>query len=237
MRPEGRQNDELRKMTFEPNFIPHAEGSVLVSFGRTRVLCVASVEEKQPQHLTGTQKGWVTAEYGMLPRATQTRNKREAAKGQQTGRTVEIQRLIGRSLRASIDLDLLGPRTVTIDCDVLQADGGTRTASITGGFVALAMACRRLRSQGVIIQDPIKFPVAAISVGILDGQVRLDLEYEEDSRADVDMNVIGTAKGDLVEVQGTAEGHVFSRAQLNELLDMAFKGIREIAAAQVKAIG
>ncbi len=237
MRPEGRQNDELRKMTFEPNFIPHAEGSVLVGFGRTRVLCVASVEEKQPQHLTGTQKGWVTAEYGMLPRATQTRNKREAAKGQQTGRTVEIQRLIGRSLRASIDLDLLGPRTVTIDCDVLQADGGTRTASITGGFVALAMACRRLRSQGVIIQDPIKFPVAAISVGVLDGQVRLDLEYEEDSRADVDMNVIGTAKGDLVEVQGTAEGHVFSRAQLNELLDMAFKGIREIAAAQVKAIG
>lgn len=237
MRPEGRLNDQLRPMGFVPSFIPHAEGSVLVTFGNTRVLCVASVEEKQPQHLSGTQRGWVTAEYGMLPRATQTRNKREAAKGQQTGRTVEIQRLIGRSLRASIDLDLLGPRTVTIDCDVLQADGGTRTASITGGFVALAMACQKLRREGVIVQDPIKFPVAAISVGVVDGQALLDLEYTEDSRAEVDMNVVGTAKGDLVEVQGTAEGRVFGRKRLDELLDLAFKGIREITEAQLKIVG
>ena len=236
MRPEGRLNDQLRQMEFVPNFIPHAEGSVLVRFGSTRVLCVASVEEKQPPHLAGTQRGWVTAEYGMLPRATNTRNKREAAKGQQTGRTVEIQRLIGRSLRASVDLDLLGPRTVTIDCDVLQADGGTRTASITGGFVALAMACQKLRREAVIVQDPIKFPVAAISVGVVDGQALLDLEYTEDSRAEVDMNVVGTSSGDLVEVQGTAEGQVFSRKRLDELLDLAFKGIREITEAQKTAL-
>ena len=179
----------------------------------------------------------VTAEYGMLPRATHTRTKREAAKGQQTGRSAEIQRLIGRSLRAAIDLDLLGPRTITLDCDVLQADGGTRTASISGGFVALAMATRRLRRQGLILQDPVKFPVAAISVGIVDGQPVLDLDYAEDSHAEVDMNVIGTATGALVEVQGTAEGKVFERRDLDRLLDLAFKGIAEITQAQINALG
>ncbi len=237
MRSDNRPADALRPLSFQPNFLPHAEGSVLVQFGHTRVLCAASVEERQPQHLSGTTRGWVTAEYGMLPRATQTRSRREAVRGQQGGRTVEIQRLIGRSLRAAIDLDLLGPRTITIDCDVLEADGGTRTASITGGFVALAMAARRLRRQNAILQDPIRFPVAAISVGIVDGEARLDLDYAEDSHAEVDMNVIGTAAGALVEVQGTAEGKVFERCDLDRLLDLAFKGIREIAAAQIAALG
>ena len=233
----SRPADALRPFSFQPNFLPHAEGSVLVQFGDTRVLCVATVEERQPHHLNGTQRGWVTAEYGMLPRATQTRTKREAAKGQQTGRTIEIQRLIGRSLRAALDLDLLGPRTITIDCDVLQADGGTRTASICGGFVALAMATRRLRRQGLFLQDPVRSPVAAISVGIVDGQHVLDLDYAEDSHAEVDMNVIGTAKGALVEVQGTAEGKVFERRDLDRLLDLAFKGITEITQAQINALG
>ncbi|MDR0965412.1 MAG: ribonuclease PH [Myxococcales bacterium] len=237
MRSDDRLPDALRDLSFQTNFLTHAEGSVLVRFGQTRVLCTASVEERQPQHLSGTTKGWVTAEYGMLPRATHTRTKREAARGQQTGRTIEIQRLIGRSLRAAIDLDLLGPRTITIDCDVLEADGGTRTASITGGFVALALATRKLRSQNVILQDPIRFPVAAISVGIIDGEPRLDLDYAEDSSAEVDMNVIGTATGAIVEVQGTAEGKVFERRELDQLLDLAFKGIREITNAQMAAVG
>lgn len=237
MRSDNRPADALRPLCFQPNFLPHAEGSVLAQFGHTRVLCTASVEERQPQHLSGTARGWVTAEYGMLPRATQTRNKREAARGQQTGRTIEIQRLIGRSLRAAIDLDLIGPRTITIDCDVLEADGGTRTASISGGFVALAMATRKLRRQNAILQDPIRFPVAAISVGIVDGEVRLDLDYAEDSHAEVDMNVIGTATGALVEVQGTAEGKVFERRELDRLLDLAFQGIREITRSQIDALG
>jgi ribonuclease PH len=237
MRSDGRGARDLRPVQFTPGFTRHAEGSVLVEFGETRVLCTASVENKVAPHLYGTNKGWVTAEYGMLPRATHNRCKREAARGQQTGRTIEIQRLIGRSLRAAIDLDLLGPRTVTLDCDVLQADGGTRTAAITGGWVALGLAMRKLRSKGTIVQDPMRFPLAAISVGMLGGGPHLDLNYEEDSTAEVDMNVIGNAAGEIVEVQGTAEGKVFDRATLDAMLDLAFEGIRSLTEAQQKALG
>jgi len=235
-RSYGRGPRDLRPVKLTTGFTKHAEGSVLVEFGDTRVLCTASVDEKVPPHVFGTGKGWVTAEYGMLPRSTHTRTNREAAKGKQTGRTVEIQRLIGRALRASIDLGLLGQRTITLDCDVLQADGGTRTASITGGYVALTLACRKLRAKGVIAQDPMRFPVAAVSVGVVGGEPRLDLDYGEDSGADVDMNVIATAAGELIEVQGTAEGKVFPRKTLDDLLDLALEGIRSIGEIQKKAL-
>jgi ribonuclease PH len=237
MRNDGRGARDLRPVKFVTGFSRHAEGSVLVEFGQTRVLCTATVEEKVAPHLYGTSKGWVTAEYGMLPRSTHSRTKREAAKGKQSGRTVEIQRLIGRSLRAAIDLDLLGPRTITIDCDVLQADGGTRTASITGGWVALGLAVRGLRSRGVIVQNPMRAPIAAISVGMVGGEPHLDLNYEEDSSAEVDMNVVGNAAGELVEVQGTAEGKVFDRATLDRMLDLALEGIGTISAKQLEALG
>lgn len=237
MRNDGRGARDLRTVRFISGFTKHAEGSVLVEFGDTRVLCTATVEEKVAPHLYGTSKGWVTAEYGMLPRSTHTRTKREAAKGKQSGRTVEIQRLIGRSLRASLDLDLLGPRTITLDCDVLQADGGTRTASITGGWVALGLAVRSLRSRGIIVQDPLRVPVAAISVGMVKGEPYLDLNYEEDSSAEVDMNVVGNAAGEFVEVQGTAEGKVFDRATLDRMLDLALEGIRTLSAQQLAALG
>ena len=236
MRSNGRGPRDLRPVKLTTGFTKHAEGSVLAEFGDTRVLCTASVDEKVPPHMLGTGKGWVSAEYGMLPRSTHTRTNREAAKGKQTGRTVEIQRIIGRSLRASIDLGLLGPRSVTLDCDVLQADGGTRTASITGAFVALALATRKLRAKGVIAQDPVRFPVAAVSVGVIKGEPVLDLDYGEDSGADVDMNVIATAAGELIEVQGTAEGKVFPRTTLDALLDLALEGIRAIGEIQKKAL-
>jgi len=235
-RSYGRGPRDLRPVKLTTGFTKHAEGSVLVEFGDTRVLCTASVDEKVPPHVFGTGKGWVTAEYGMLPRSTHTRTNREAAKGKQTGRTVEIQRLIGRALRASIDLGLLGQRTITLDCDVLQADGGTRTASITGGYVALTLACRKLRAKGVIAQDPMRFPGAAVSGGVVGGEPRLDLDYGEDSGADVDMNVIATAAGELIEVQGTAEGKVFPRKTLDDLLDLALEGIRSIGEIQKKAL-
>jgi ribonuclease PH len=236
MRSNGRGLRDLRPVRFTPGFTKHAEGSVLVEFGATRVLCTASVEDRVPPHLLGTGRGWVTAEYGMLPRATHTRGGREAAKGKQTGRTVEIQRLIGRALRASIDLSLLGPRSITLDCDVLQADGGTRTASITGAYVALALAARLLRQRNAIVQDPMRFPVAAVSVGLIGGQPALDLDYEEDSSAEVDMNVVASGTGELIEVQGTAEGKVFSRASLDAMLDLALAGIAQLAALQKQAL-
>jgi ribonuclease PH len=201
------------------------------------VIVTASVEEKVPPHLLGTGKGWVTAEYGMLPRATHTRSAREAAKGKQGGRTMEIQRLIGRALRASVDLSLLGPRTIAIDCDVIQADGGTRTASITGAYVALALAIRKLRAGGKLSKDPLLAPVAAVSVGVVKGEVTLDLDYEEDSSAEVDMNVVANAGGELIEVQGTAEGKPFPRATLDALVSLGLDGIARLVQAQQKALG
>jgi ribonuclease PH len=236
MRSNGRGPGDLRPVRLTPGFTRHAEGSVLVEFGDTRVLCTASVEERVPPHVFGTGKGWVTAEYGMLPRATHTRGAREAAKGKQTGRTVEIQRLIGRALRASIDLALIGQRSITLDCDVLQADGGTRTASITGAYVALALATRHLRRKNVIVQDPMRFPVAAVSVGLVGGEPVLDLDYGEDSAAEVDMNVVANAGGELIEVQGTAEGRVFSRASLDAMLDLALTGIARLSELQKQAL-
>jgi ribonuclease PH len=214
----------------------HAEGSVLIEFGNTKVLCTASVEEKVPPHKKGSGEGWVTAEYGMLPRATHTRSSREAAKGKQSGRTQEIQRLIGRSLRAVFDLKALGERTISLDCDVLQADGGTRTASITGAFVAAQDAVNKLLAEGKITASPIKGPVAAISVGILDGQPLLDLEYVEDSVCDTDMNVVMTGAGHYVEVQGTAEGVAFTRSEMDALLALAEKGIGELVVLQQKSL-
>jgi ribonuclease PH len=237
MRSNGRGPSELRSVRFTPGFTRHAEGSVLVEFGETKVLCTASVEERVPPHVFGTGKGWVTAEYGMLPRSTHTRNNREAAKGKQTGRTVEIQRLVGRALRAAVDLSLLGPRTITLDCDVLQADGGTRTAAISGSYVALALAARKLRQKNVIVQDPMRFPVAAVSVGMVGGEPVLDLDYAEDSTAEVDMNVVANAAGELIEVQGTAEGKVFSRASLDALLDLAIVGVKRLGELQRQALG
>jgi ribonuclease PH len=237
MRSNGRGPSDLRPIRFIPHFTKHAEGSVLVEFGDTRVLCTASVDDKVPPHVFGTGKGWVTAEYGMLPRATHQRTHREAAKGKQVGRTVEIQRLIGRSLRASIDLALLGSRSITLDCDVLQADGGTRTASISGAFVALALATKKLRRDRVIAQDPLRFPVAAVSVGVVEGVPCLDLDYAEDSSAEVDMNVVANARRELIEVQGTAEGKVFARQTLDALLDLALDGIEKLVKAQQEALG
>jgi len=219
------------------NFTCYAEGSVLIQMGNTHVLCTASVEENVPPFLRGKGQGWVTAEYGMLPRSTHTRSSREAAKGKQTGRTQEIQRLIGRSLRAVTDMKALGERQITLDCDVLQADGGTRCASITGAWVALYEACQKLVDAGKLPANPVRDHVAAISVGIYQGQPVLDLDYPEDSDCDTDMNVIMTGSGGMVEVQGTAEGEPFSRAEMNTLLDMAEKGIGELIAVQKQTLG
>jgi ribonuclease PH len=237
MRPSNRKSDEMRPVTIERGYTKHAEGSVLVSFGDTRVLCTASVDERQPPHLRDTQRGWVTAEYGMLPRSTNTRTDREAARGKQTGRTQEIQRLIGRSLRAVTNLDKLGPRTIQIDCDVIQADGGTRTASITGAFVALHDACAKLVAAKKIAALPFIDFVAAVSVGVHAGEPVLDLDYAEDSAGDTDMNVVMTGSGGFVEIQGTAEGHPFTRAEMEAMLGLAEKGIRELVAAQRRALG
>jgi ribonuclease PH len=222
----------MRAIHFTPDFTRHAEGSVLVEFGETRVLATASVESKVPHFLKGKSEGWITAEYGMLPRSTHTRNAREAARGKQSGRTMEIQRLIGRSLRAVIDRRALGERTITVDCDVLQADGGTRTAAITGGYVALALAMNRLVDRGDLAETPIHGQVAAVSVGIFDGNPVLDLDYAEDSEAETDMNVVMNEAGGLIEIQGTAEGHAFQRSELERLLDLAGQGIDELLQAQ-----
>ena len=236
MRPSQRQPDQLRSVRITRNFTRHAEGSVLIEMGDTRVLCTASVEESLPPFLRGKGQGWVTAEYGMLPRSTHTRSAREAAKGKQTGRTQEIQRLIGRSLRAVTDLKALGERQITLDCDVLQADGGTRCASITGAWVALYEACEKLVQAGKLPANPVKDHVAAISVGIYEGSAVLDLDYPEDSNCDTDMNVIMTGKGGIVEVQGTAEGEPFTREQMNVLMDLAQMGIRQLVLAQERAL-
>jgi ribonuclease PH len=235
-RPNDRASDALRPVQITRGYTKHAEGSVLIAFGDTKVLCTASVEARVPPHKKGSGEGWVTAEYGMLPRATHTRSAREAAKGKQTGRTQEIQRLIGRSLRSVFDLKKLGERTITIDCDVLQADGGTRTAAITGAFVAAQDAVATLLAQGLITETPIRDHVAAISVGLLDGAALLDLEYVEDSACDTDMNVVMTGSGGFVEVQGTAEGTPFSRAEMDTLIGLADKGIRELVALQRQAL-
>jgi len=235
-RSGDRAADALRPLTIERGYTIHAEGSVLISFGDTRVLCTASVEDKVPPHKRGSGEGWVTAEYGMLPRATHTRGDREAARGKQSGRTQEIQRLIGRSLRAVFDLKALGERTITLDCDVLQADGGTRTAAITGAFVAAHDAVTGLLAQGKLAASPIRDHVAAISVGLLQGTPLLDLEYTEDSACDTDMNVVMTGAGHFVEVQGTAEGAAFTRAQMDALLGLATSGIERLVAAQRAAL-
>jgi len=232
MRPSQRQPDDLRTIRITRNFTRHAEGSVLIEMGDTQVLCTASVEESLPAFLRGKGQGWVTAEYGMLPRSTHTRSAREAAKGKQSGRTQEIQRLIGRSLRAVTDLKALGERQITLDCDVLQADGGTRCASITGAWLALHDACAKLVAQGKLPTSPLRDHVAAISVGIYKGVAVLDLDYPEDSDCDTDMNVIMTGSGGIVEIQGTAEGEPFTRAQMNQLVDMAESGIKELIARQ-----
>jgi ribonuclease PH len=226
----------MRPVTFTRRFAKHAEGAVLVEFGDTQVLCTASVEETVPAFLRGKGQGWITAEYGMLPRATHTRSAREAARGKQGGRTLEIQRLIGRSLRAVVDLKALGERTVTIDCDVLQADGGTRTASIAGGFVALAQACRGLERRRLIARTPLHGQVAAVSVGIVGGLPVLDLDYAEDSQAEVDMNVVMNDGGAFIEVQGTAEGHAFRRHELDAMLALAAEGIERLFPLQSRAI-
>ena len=235
-RPSGRQPDQLRDVRITRNFTRHAEGSVLVEFGDTRVLCTASVEESVPPFLRGKGEGWVTAEYGMLPRSTHTRSAREAAKGKQGGRTQEIQRLIGRSLRAVTDLKALGERQITLDCDVLQADGGTRTAAITGACVALHDAVNHLMAAGKINENPLRDFVAAVSVGIVNGQPVLDLDYPEDSSCDTDMNVVMTGSGGIVEVQGTAEGVPFTRLELDALLQLAQHGIARLIAAQRAAL-
>ena len=236
-RTDGRSPAELRPTTITPGFLSHAEGSVLIEVGRTRVICTASIEDRVPPFLRNTGKGWVTAEYGMLPRATSTRTTREATAGKVGGRTQEIQRLIGRSLRSVVQLEALGERTIWMDCDVTQADGGTRTASITGAFVAMAMAIDKLVKSGAIKTMPIRDYVAATSVGIIDGTPMLDLAYEEDSRAEVDMNVVQTGGGKFIEVQGTAETTPFDRAGLDALLALAEKGIRELVAQQRAIVG
>ncbi len=236
VRSGGRAADQLRPVTITRRYTMHAEGSVLIAFGNTKVLCTASVEEKVPPHKRGSGEGWVTAEYGMLPRATHTRSDREAARGKQSGRTQEIQRLIGRSLRSVFDLTKLGERTIHLDCDVLQADGGTRTAAITGAFVAAQDAVNGLLAGGKVTATPILGPVAAISVGIVQGTPLLDLEYVEDSACDTDMNVVMTGAGHYVEVQGTAEGVAFTRAEMDRLLALAEKGITELVQAQARAL-
>jgi ribonuclease PH len=237
LRPSGRTPDALRPVVINRHFTKHAEGSVLIEFGDTRVICTASIEDKVPGFLKGKGKGWMTAEYGMLPRSTHTRMDREAAKGKQSGRTQEIQRLIGRSLRAAFDLDCFGERTLHIDCDVIQADGGTRTAAITGAMVAAHDAFSKLLERGVISHIPLKHFVAAISVGVYQGVPVLDLDYLEDSACDTDMNVVMTEAGDFIEVQGTAEGAAFDRAALNALLDLAGEGIADLIALQKQVLG
>ncbi|MGO9804745.1 MAG: ribonuclease PH [Steroidobacteraceae bacterium] len=235
-RPSGRTPDELRPVRFTRAHGKHAEGSVLIEFGDTQVLCTASVEDTVPPFLRGKSQGWITAEYGMLPRATHTRTAREAARGKQSGRTQEIQRLIGRSLRAVADLRALGERTVTLDCDVLQADGGTRTAAITGAYVALAEACERLAARRLIGASPLHGQVAAVSVGIVGGVPVLDLDYAEDSQAETDMNVVMNNGGAFIEIQGTAEGHAFRRHELDQLLNLAANGIGELLALQAQVL-
>jgi ribonuclease PH len=235
-RTGGRAADQLRPVRITRGYTIHAEGSVLIEFGNTKVLCTASVEDKVPPHKRGSGEGWVTAEYGMLPRATHTRSDREAARGKQSGRTQEIQRLIGRSMRCVFDLKALGERTIQIDCDVLQADGGTRTAAITGGFVAAQDAVNRLMADGKLVSSPITGPVAAVSVGMVQGIPLLDLEYVEDVSCDTDMNVVMTGAGHYVEVQGTAEGAAFTRAEMDELLRLAEKGIAELVELQRRAL-
>ena len=236
MRPSQRQPDELRTVRITRNYTKHAEGAVLIECGDTKVICTASIENKVPGFLKGKNQGWLTAEYGMLPRATNTRIDREAARGKQTGRTQEIQRLIGRSLRAVVDLSKLGERTLHIDCDVIQADGGTRTASITGAYVAVHDAIAYLLDQKLLTENPLHDAVAAISVGIYQGTPVLDLDYVEDSDCDTDMNVVMTGSGGFVEIQGTAEGAPFSHAEMNSLLALADKGIRELVAVQQAAL-
>lgn len=236
MRPSGRQPDQMRDVTITRNYTMHAAGSVLIEFGNTKVICTASVEERVPPFLRGKEQGWVTAEYGMLPGATGSRSMREAAKGKQTGRTQEIQRLIGRSLRAAIDLKALGERSITLDCDVIQADGGTRTASITGAYVAMADAVQQLIDDGKIKENPLFGQVAAISVGVYEGTPVLDLDYPEDSNAETDMNVVMNEAGGFIEVQGTAEGHAFRRDEMNAMIDLAEKGVRELCQAQQEAL-
>jgi ribonuclease PH len=235
-REDGRTNDELRPVTITRNWLDHAAGSVLVEFGRTRVLCAATANEGVPRWRKGSGLGWVTAEYAMLPASTNTRSDRESVKGRIGGRTHEISRLVGRSLRAVVDDKALGENTIVLDCDVLQADGGTRTAAITGAYVALADACAHLRGIGALTGDPLTASVAAISVGIIDGEPRLDLPYEEDVRAETDMNVVMTGDGAFVEVQGTAEGAPFDRAMLDSLLTLAEKGCADLTARQLEAL-
>ena len=236
MRPSQRKPDQLRTVAITPHFTRHAEGSVLIECGHTRVLCTASVENGVPGHKKGSGEGWVTAEYGMLPRSTHTRSRREAASGKQSGRTQEIQRLIGRSLRAVVDLKKLGERQITLDCDVLQADGGTRCASITGAYVALAIACNKLVAAGTLPASPLTDSVAALSVGIYESLPVLDLDYDEDSNCETDMNVVMTGNGGFVEVQGTAEGKPFSRTEMDALLALAADGLKQLTAAQNAAI-
>jgi ribonuclease PH len=236
MRPSGRQANEIRQVSFTPDFTRHAEGSVLVEFGDTRVLCTASVEERVPMWMRGKNKGWVTGEYGMLPRATHTRSQREAARGKQSGRTQEIARLIGRSLRAITDLEALGERMVTVDCDVIQADGGTRTAAISGGYVALALAMQRLAGRKAVRKNPLHGRVAAVSVGIYRGEPVLDLDYDEDSEAETDMNIVMNEARRFIEIQGTAEGHAFSDDEFAEMIALAKLGIEHIIAAQDEAL-
>ncbi len=237
MRSFNRGALDMRPVTLTPAITRHAEGSTQVEFGDTRVLVTCSVEERVPPHLMGKGSGWVTAEYGMLPRSTHTRTQREAAKGKQTGRTLEIQRLIGRSMRAAVDLPGLGVRTFTLDCDVLQADGGTRTASITGAYVALVLAMRKLHKAGVMSRMPKLTPIAAVSVGVVKGEVRVDLDYDEDSTADVDLNLVATGDGRIVEVQGTAEHQLFDRKTMDAMLDAGLAAIRQLTEAQQKVLG
>ncbi|NJD05095.1 MAG: ribonuclease PH [Methylococcaceae bacterium] len=236
MRPSGRNPDQLRNIVLTCDYTKHAEGSVLVEFGDTRVICTASVEERVPPFLKGKGSGWITAEYGMLPRSTHERMSREASKGKQGGRTMEIQRLIGRSLRAALNLEALGERTLTIDCDVIQADGGTRTASITGGYVALCLAVRKLQQQRKLKNNPIHGQIASVSVGIYKGVPVLDLDYKEDSDAETDMNVVMNDAGAYVEVQGTAEGHAFRREELDAMLALADRGIKNLMEHQLDAL-
>jgi len=236
MRPSGRAHDELRKIRLTRHYTMHAEGSVLVEFGATRVLCNASFDNTVPAFLKGGGRGWVTAEYGMLPRSTEKRMRREASQNRQGGRTLEIQRLIGRSLRAAVDAKLLGENTIIVDCDVIQADGGTRTSSITGGFVALCDALARAAADGLIQVSPVKSKVASVSVGIFQGRPILDLDYAEDSGAETDMNVVMNDRGEFIEVQGTAEGHPFNRDELNAMLDLATRGIGRLFECQAGAL-
>lgn len=236
MRPSGRAADEMRQITMQRNFTCHAEGSVLISCGNTQVLCTASVEDRVPGFLRNKGRGWVTAEYGMLPRSTGSRMFREASRGKQGGRTLEIQRLIGRSLRAVVDLEALGERSITLDCDVIQADGGTRTASITGAYVALVDACRWMQNSGKIEKNPIHGQIAAVSVGVFEDAPVLDLDYAEDSNAETDMNIVMNDGGAFIELQGTAEGHAFRRDELDVMLELGEKGIRELMTAQDAAL-